>query len=249
MPWVRFDDTFPTHRKVDGLSDAAFRLHVSAIFWCARNLTDGAVPEEDLDLVTARVRTPARFAADLVRRELWHESGHDCPDCPQPTDGWMIHGYLEFQPSKERVLAERRGSAERQRAWRDRHKPSPSNGSSNAVSNGGTNSAPSRPDPLESSSNSLPAADSGDFDEFWRTYPPRKNSSKSNARKAYTKAIKDGAEPSDIHAAAAAYATDRQGQDQQYTAHAATWLNQKRWETHNDPDHHTPAAPRPWWDN
>lgn len=58
MPWVRFDDQFPIHRKVDGLSDAAYRLHTSAIFWCARNLTDGFVSEEDLDGVTARVRTP-----------------------------------------------------------------------------------------------------------------------------------------------------------------------------------------------
>lgn len=147
MPWVRFDDTFPVHRKVDGLSDTAFRLHVSAIFWCARNLTDGAVPEEDLELVTARVRAPARFATELVRRGLWHKQGHDCPECPQIAGSWVIHGYLEFQPSKEKVLAERRGSAERQRAWRDRHKELPDNASSNGVSNSGTNAAPSRPVP------------------------------------------------------------------------------------------------------
>lgn len=147
MPWVRFDDTFPTHRKVDGLSDAAFRLHVSAIFWCARNLTDGVVPEEDLDLVTARVRTPARFTAELVGRGLWHGSGHACPDCPDVASGWVIHGYLEFQPSKEKVLVDRRSSADRQKAWRDRHSQSNRNGSSNAVSNGPSNPAPTRPDP------------------------------------------------------------------------------------------------------
>jgi hypothetical protein len=33
MTWVRFDDQFPIHRKMTGLSDAAFRLHVLAIFW------------------------------------------------------------------------------------------------------------------------------------------------------------------------------------------------------------------------
>jgi hypothetical protein len=148
MPWVRFDDTFPTHRKVDGLSDAAFRLHVSAIFWCARNLTDGVVPEEDLDLVTARVRTPARFTAELVGRGLWHGSGHACPDCPDVASGWVIHGYLEFQPSKEKVLVDRRSSADRQKAWRDRHSQSNRNGSSNAVSNGPSNPAPTRPDPI-----------------------------------------------------------------------------------------------------
>jgi hypothetical protein len=97
MVWVRFDDQFPIHRKVDGLSDAAFRLHVSAIFWCVRNLTDGLVPEEDLDIVSARVRSPQRFAAELVRRKLW---------C-QTEDGWLIHDFLEFQPSRAEVLEKR----------------------------------------------------------------------------------------------------------------------------------------------
>ena len=137
MPWVRFDDTFPVHRKVDGLSDAAFRLHVSAIFWCARNLTDGVVPEEDLDLVTARVRTPARFAAELVRRGLWDK---------RDQGGWIIHDYLDFQPSKDKVLAERRSNADRQAKWRDRHKPLSGNGVSNGVSNRGSNAAPTRPE-------------------------------------------------------------------------------------------------------
>lgn len=120
MPWVRFDDAFPVHRKVDGLSDTAFRLHVSAIFWCARNLTDGAVPEEDLELVTARVRAPARFATELVRRGLWHEAGHECdsPHCPPAVkSGWVIHDYLEFQPSKEKVAVQRVAKAERQARW------------------------------------------------------------------------------------------------------------------------------------
>lgn len=132
MPWVRFDDTFPVHRKVDGLSDTAFRLHVSAIFWCARNLTDGAVPEEDLELVTARVRAPARFATELVRRGLWHEAGHQCDSehCPKPTDdGWVIHDYLAFQPSKDKVERERGAKAERQARWLAKRKGESSTGS------------------------------------------------------------------------------------------------------------------------
>lgn len=157
MPWVRFDDAFPIHRKVDGLSDAAFRLHVSAIFWCARNLTDGVVPKEDLELVTARVRTPERFAADLVRRGVWHEPGYVCEseDCPafhEGAGGWTIHDYLEFQPSKERVHVERRSNADRQKAWRERQKSTKRNAVTNDVSNGPSNTAPSRPVPKTDSS-------------------------------------------------------------------------------------------------
>lgn len=149
MPWVRFDDQFPIHRKVARLSDAAFRLHVSAIFWCARNLTDGCVSEEDLDDVCARVRTPARFAAELVDRGLWHEAGHPCAsqNCAAPAEGsgWVIHDYLEFQPSAQRVREDRAATAVRQKRWRENHRDR--NASSNGVTNAGTNAAPSRPDP------------------------------------------------------------------------------------------------------
>ena len=152
MPWVRFDDQFATHRKVAGLSDAAFRLHVSAIFWCARNLMDGFLPAGDLDDVCARVRTPQRFAAELVVRGLWHLGDEGCQSdkCPAPdnADGWVIHDYLEYQPSAERVRAERKATAARQQKWRDQQKQrrnGVSNARSNGVSNPPGNTAPTRP--------------------------------------------------------------------------------------------------------
>ncbi len=88
MAWVRYDDQYPIHRKVAGLSDAAFRLHTAAIFWSARNGTDGFVPDEDLDQVCAQVRDPARFAAECVNRRTWHLAAHACTSemCPGPRD-------------------------------------------------------------------------------------------------------------------------------------------------------------------
>jgi hypothetical protein len=113
MPWVRFDDQFPIHRKVEGLSDAAFRLHISAIFWCARNLTDGFVPVEDLEsAVPRRMRRPGKFVAELVARRLWTEVD----------DGWQIHDYLDFQPSREKVERERKAKAERQARWLEKRR-------------------------------------------------------------------------------------------------------------------------------
>jgi hypothetical protein len=113
MPWVRFDDQFPIHRKVEGLSDAAFRLHISAIFWCARNLTDGLVPVEDIDSATPRkMRRPGKFIAELVGRGLWIEVD----------DGWQIHDYLDFQPSREKVERERKAKAERQQRWLEKRR-------------------------------------------------------------------------------------------------------------------------------
>lgn len=155
MPWVFFDDQFPIHRKVTRLSDAAFRLHVSAIFWCARNLTDGVVPEEDLDDVSAQVRTPARFVPELLKRNLWHEAGESCPSemCPAPSpDGWVIHDYLDIQPSKDKVARRRKDNAERQRRYRERHQDdterrSRNNGVGNASRNASLTPPRSRPGP------------------------------------------------------------------------------------------------------
>ena len=147
MPWVRFDDQFTIHRKVDGLSDAAFRLHASAIFWSARNLTDGSVTREDLDGVSARVRTPERFAAECVRRGVWHDARQPClsEKCPGPVDGgvdgWIIHDYWEYQFTKEQVVRDREKAAQRQANWRAAH-----NGSSNGVTNGISSPSPPRPE-------------------------------------------------------------------------------------------------------
>lgn len=122
MPWVRFDDQFPANRKVEALSDPTFRLHVSAIFWCARNLTDGWVPQNDLDMAAPRTsRSPEKLVhQQLVPRGLWHPPGHGCKDCVDPPDGWIIHDYLEFQPSKAQVEKERADARERQRRHRKR---------------------------------------------------------------------------------------------------------------------------------
>lgn len=124
MTWVRFDDQFPIHRKVGGLSDVLYRLQTEGIFWCARNSTDGVIRRSELSLVSTRAR-PAR-AAELVERELWHDAEDLCPQCqialkeagtPTPPDGWVIHDYLQFQPSRAKVEKDRAAKAERQAKW------------------------------------------------------------------------------------------------------------------------------------
>lgn len=113
MPWVRFDDRFPTHRKVRRLSDAAFRLHVSAIHWCSEHLTDGHIPDAELELVSDS-RSPRRAVGELERAGLWHAVD----------DGWEIHDFLEYQPSASKVKAEREAKRERQERWREGKKGS-----------------------------------------------------------------------------------------------------------------------------
>lgn len=140
MPWVKLDDRFPSHRKIALLSDRAFRLHVAAICWCAENLTDGRITDRELTLVT-RVRGVKATAKQLEDAGLWDRTD----------DGWAIHDYLDYNPSRDQVLADRKKNAERQEKFRRRKngKPVPPDGS-NAPSNGSSNGVtPEGPDAAE----------------------------------------------------------------------------------------------------
>jgi hypothetical protein len=109
MPWVRLDDRFPSHRKVALLSDRAFRLYVSALCWASENLTEGLISERELPLV-ARVRGAKTAATELVDAKLWE----------RVADGYAIHDYLEYNPDRAKVQAERAANAARQKAFRER---------------------------------------------------------------------------------------------------------------------------------
>lgn len=64
-----------------------------------------------------------------------------------------------------------------------------------------------------------------DFDAFWSIYP--RKAGKGQARTAWAKAIKK-TQPAVIIDAAARYRDDPNREDE-FTAHAATWLNGERW--------------------
>lgn len=100
MTWVRIDDTFPEHPKVVGLSAAAFRLHVTAICYASRNLTDGYVPRGALRALGG---TKQRVA-ELVKAGLWDGGG---------ATGWQLHDYLDYNRSRGDVEDERRAARSR----------------------------------------------------------------------------------------------------------------------------------------
>lgn len=67
------------------------------------------------------------------------------------------------------------------------------------------------------------------FAEFWSAYP--RKVAKGQARAAWTKAVKGGADPAVLTAAAASYRDDpeRRRSDPKFTPHPASWLNAQRW--------------------
>ncbi|MFD5697493.1 hypothetical protein [Streptomyces lasiicapitis] len=152
MPWARFDDRFPSNRKVRLLSDGAFRLYVSAICWSAENLTDGVIKTAELRLV-ADVRATRTRAKELVEAGLLEVV---------EGVGWKIHDYHEYNPTAEQVRADRAQKTARQQRWRKNRQgsapdPDPpgnspdvdasTDASRDASRNGVRDAAPSRPDP------------------------------------------------------------------------------------------------------
>jgi len=111
MAWVTLDDAFPDHRKIAGLSDAAFRLHVAGICHAARHLTDGLIEAAEVPRLVRRYRRQA--LAELVSRGLW--TGVGTAESPA---AYAIHDYLDWQDTRERVLARKAAAAAKKRRQR-----------------------------------------------------------------------------------------------------------------------------------
>ena len=99
MSWVKVDDHYPDHPKLQALGDdydAGLSLDIRGKCYASANLTDGFIP--------ARMfRHESAMIARLVEVGLWHVA----------EGGYMIHDYLEYNPSREEVLKKRE-------AWRER---------------------------------------------------------------------------------------------------------------------------------
>lgn len=95
MAWANLDDQFPKHPKVVGLTDGAFRLHVSGICYCAQYLTDGVVDADTVPLLMPRYRK--QHLDELLTKGRWIRHGDD----------YEIHDYLDWNRSREQVEAER----------------------------------------------------------------------------------------------------------------------------------------------
>lgn len=113
MPWFKVDDSAHAHPKMRKAGKAAIGLWVMCGSYASAYLTNGIVPAE-----TAAEGTPPQIDK-LVRVGLWHKAGHGCPRCPQPPKGdFIIHDYLVYNPSRARVLAERKKAADKKRDQR-----------------------------------------------------------------------------------------------------------------------------------
>lgn len=111
MTWVKIDDSFPNHPKIVGLSDKAFRIHISGLCYCGTYLTDGFIP---MTIATQLCGNDFNYIAELCEAGLWKEAMSE--------NGFRIHDYLAHQTSKTQVEEKRQTVRERQKRYRERHK-------------------------------------------------------------------------------------------------------------------------------
>lgn len=104
MSWAKFDDAFWSHPKVIRAGNEAVGAFVRMVCYCAQYLTDGAVPKS-----TAREIARPKIIEKLVEVGLLEVDG----------DGFRVHGYLERNPSRLQVEAERAAKTQRQNRWRE----------------------------------------------------------------------------------------------------------------------------------
>lgn len=113
MTWFRVDDKFPTHRKVLSLPRGPRRLAAVGAWtlagaWVSGSSHDGVVPSYVLD----DLGIPPKVAVDLVTAGLWEATD----------DGYLVHDYPDYNPSKEQVDRDRAAAAERQRRGREKQR-------------------------------------------------------------------------------------------------------------------------------
>ena len=100
MTWVKLDDGFGDHPKIERLSSDAFRAFVLGLCYCSRQLTDGHIPQRSIGRIAGR-----KVTSELLTAGLWEPNG----------DGICVRSYLEYQPSAEGIRAKRAAEVERKR--------------------------------------------------------------------------------------------------------------------------------------
>lgn len=106
--WVKIDDGFTDHPKIEALSDKAFRLHVAGLCFCGRTMSDGFIPSSRVNRLLPKVTQ--RMVAELTDAGVWLER----------PGGFDVKDFLAYNPSKKKVEADRDAAAERKRRWQEK---------------------------------------------------------------------------------------------------------------------------------
>jgi hypothetical protein len=91
--WVKLSDTFAEDPRWLRLGSDALALHVAALCWCGRALTNGELPRAMVRRLWG-IEDADAIAKQLVAEGFWSST----------QDGFAIVDYLNDQPSRQQVL-------------------------------------------------------------------------------------------------------------------------------------------------
>ena len=112
--WVKFHDQMPQDPEIDRLSDGAFRLYVTAVFYGQAELTDGIVTESKTRRLTPNY-DPSHLAE--LTAPSTNKNG---PLFAETPDGYRIRNFEKYNKTREYWEQRREAEAEKKRRWREK---------------------------------------------------------------------------------------------------------------------------------
>lgn len=240
MSWFKVDDGFYDHPKVVELDLATVGLWTLAGSWCAKQLTDGRIKLAQV----RRLGGDLDMARELVSAGLW---------LTEDEAVFEFKDWIDYQPKRADVLAERSAARERmarvraERKQRVRPERSAEVRSTLGSSTGGSST---RPDPTQSQSPpspiptrtpvGVPAHDpttriGATFEQVWDRWPRAAiGDSKTDAWEAFRHMVNHDFNGDMVGAAKAALdwaqAFDDAGDQPQFCPGFRKWVEGRRWE-------------------
>src|SRR5690606_10602525 len=170
MAWVRIDDHFTEHPKLVQAGPLGVAMQIAALCYANRHLTDGELPANIVarfmptvcyDHETGEEITWRDVADRLVEIGIWHKT----------ESGYVIHDYLEYQPSKADVEAGRAAARERMARIRSKRKANQSRSSDDVRANTERSSPSPNPNPnIEDDDDNARAREGEQWSEFRQVF-------------------------------------------------------------------------------
>lgn len=108
--WVKFENVMPENIKIERSSDRAFRLWVAGICFASRAKSDGFIPiSKVLNLTNSATE---KTVAELVNSGLFE----------RVDGGYLVHNYLRYNPSSQRIRELQASSRDSTAKWRDKQR-------------------------------------------------------------------------------------------------------------------------------
>lgn len=117
------DDGFLGHHKVRRAVRSgweALGMWTALRTYVAKFLTDGFIPDEEIDLLQDAPKNPRKWLKVLVECGApTPEGGRGSGLVDRVPGGWLLHDYLDHALPAEEIKRRRKAAAERQKRWRN----------------------------------------------------------------------------------------------------------------------------------